>query len=185
MHVLIENVLAEELSSYVGMIENVYHEFEFEFDLGDRLLVGTADFVIECKDEVVVVELKTTKYDLPFPRNPFAERMLEKYVDQLTTYVHLAENHFGKPAHGVLMFVKRQNGKPSFFHVCKNEEKFERIIERAKALSRALNTNDEPIGEPDVFCKPFVDPKTKEEKGGCPFYHDCPYAKKVLEHEWW
>jgi len=176
MHVLIEEILAKELSSYVGMVENVYHEFEFEYPIKNGVLIGTADFVIEFPDEVVVVELKTTKYDLPFPKNQFANRMFEKYVEQLTAYVHFAEIVFDKPSTGVLMFVKRQNGRPSFFRIDKNYETFETIVERANALKKALDEKVEPIGEPDCFCKPFVDPKTREEKGGCPFYHDCPYA---------
>ena len=121
IHELIEAILVKELSEYCGMVRKVYHEVEVD----NGLCVGTPDMVIEFEESKVVVDLKTTKYDLPNPKNKFAERMLEKYIMQTVAYVHMVDADFG-----ILMFIKRQNGKPKFFRVERNDSIYRDIISR-------------------------------------------------------
>jgi len=176
IHELIEAILVRELSEYCGMIRNVYYEVE----ISNGVCVGTPDLIIEFDDYRVVVDLKTTKYNLPNSKNKFAEKMLEKYIMQTVAYVHMTNSDFG-----ILMFIKRQNGKPKFFRVERNDSIYREVISRCKRLKRALELNEEPEGEPDVFCEPYIDPKTGEKRGGCPFYDSCPYVRKLVKHEWW
>jgi len=176
IHELIEAILVRELSEYCGMIRNVYYEVE----VSNGVCVGTPDLIIEFDDYRVVVDLKTTKYNLPNSKNKFAEKMLEKYIMQTVAYVHMTNSDFG-----ILMFIKRQNGKPKFFRVERNDSIYREVISRCKRLKRALELDEEPEGEPDVFCEPYIDPKTGEKRGGCPFYCSCPYVRKLVKHGWW
>ena len=165
LHIAIESILLEELRSY-DMVNDVKNEFEVEYRLDDgRKLLGTIDFVVFTDDTIYVVEFKTTKYDFPLPKNEYARKMLEKYMQQVNSYVYMLEELYDKPCEGYLMFVKRQNGRVYVYTINKNRATFEETLKRAKILYDAIETNIEPIGEPSCFCNL------------CDFALDCPYRK--------
>ncbi len=134
--ILMHEWLAERLP--VGLTETgEREELRLELDLGDGgKLVGRADYVVGD----YVIELKTTsRRKLDAPR--------EEHVKQVLLYMYM----LGKER-GFIVYL-HDSGDISAFPVKMDRELVKKLLNKAKALRKALKEGVPPPPEPGSYCK--------------------------------
>jgi CRISPR/Cas system-associated exonuclease Cas4 (RecB family) len=115
------------------------------------VLVGRADVLVEVSGRKVVVEMKTVQYIPPFPAFP--------HVLQVQTYINALNTDLG-----AVYYFERATGARQVFAVQRDQGIFSYIIERARALAKALIERTPPPPEPGEWCS------------YCMFRANCPIA---------
>ena len=122
------------------------------------------DFVVESKEELVVIEVKSTSINIEKPYDSWAIQL------QLQMGL-LQKKNPEKKVRGYVIALNINNGFMNEFHMKFNETLFEVALNRAKTLAEALQKEEEPEGEEQLYCSK------------CPYKMDCSTLLKNKDSE--
>lgn len=113
------------------------------------------DFTITSKKEIVVIEAKSTSIPVDEP--------YESWILQIQLQMGLLQKkHPNKTIRGYVIAIDVNTGWNKTFKVSQNQTLYDIAFNKANLLANALQTNQEPLAEQQLFCSK------------CPFKKDCP-----------
>lgn len=80
-------------------IENVYHEYEFKYQVDDTLIFGIVDLIIETNDYLIIIDYKLSDINK------------EEYITQINTYVNYLKTISSKTIIGYLYSILKSEFK--------------------------------------------------------------------------
>lgn len=123
-------------------------------DFCDMPLKAHIDFLIKGKNELVIVEVKTTSSAL-------GEVPLESWLKQIHFQWLLLKNKSSLPIRGFIVAMNLNTGEIKDYPVEFNSAIAELVLQQAKTLSNALLTKTAPKPSTQLFC------------GTCPYKMQC------------
>ena len=112
------------------------------------------DFMLENKDECVVVEAKSVGSSITEPYS--------SWVLQVQYQLHLLKINRNKPVRAYIVAIDLNSGWFKTFEVAYNETLAQMALRRATQLINAIKQNQEPNAEEQLYCSM------------CPHKADCP-----------
>lgn len=112
------------------------------------------DFMLENKDECVVVEAKSVGSSITEPYS--------SWVLQVQYQLHLLKINRNKPVRAYIIAIDLNSGWFKTFEVAYNETLAQMALRRATQLINAIKQNQEPDAEEQLYCSM------------CPHKADCP-----------
>ena len=129
-------------------------KYEYQKELTLDYIKAHLDFLFCKKDECIVVECKTSK---SIPDTPYSSWIL-----QIQLQMYLVKEHYQKNVRGYIVVMDMVSGKVEDFEVEYNEKLAQLALDRAKQLWEALQNNEAPQPEEQLYCS------------SCPHRKDCP-----------
>ena len=155
-----EMILQKALNS-----KGIRYKYQLEVSSKELPIKTHPDFVVTSKSDVVVIECKSTSN---LPDTPYAS-----WVMQIQLQMHILKEHFNKAPRGYIVALELNSGQLKEYQVEYQKELAEIAIDRAKTLWNALQNNEEPEAEEQLYCSKCP------HRGNCPIFQ----AEEITSQE--